>query len=460
MTQRIARFILTVSLLTPNILTAGGPTGGKVVGGQGTIEHNGSQTTIHQNSHRMAIDWETYNLTETERVQYHQPSASAVSLNRIYDQNPSQILGQIDANGIVFLVNPRGVFFGETATLNVGSLVASGLDIKTDDFMRGKYIFKALEGTGGAVVNQGAIKAAAGGAVALLGKTVVNGGTIRVVRGRISLTSATEARITFDQNGYIGLGISTDVLKDKFGIDTAVLNTGRLEAEGEEILMTAKMKEDLWSTVVNHGDLVRATGVEYRDGGVFLVASGGNTGGNTKNTGTIDVSSTEPGHRGGDVTLRGDNVNNSGTIKADAAQGDGGTITLESNDTTTLGGDGAITARSETGGQGGAITVLGDNVGLFDQASIDASGANGGGTVLIGGDEQGLNPEINNASAIYLGEGTHVKADGLENGDGGKVIAYADGSAKLYGALSAQGGAVSGNGGFVETSGKESFQIV
>jgi len=75
----------------------------------------------------MAVDWQSYNVQQNEKVKYIQPSSSSVSLNRILGNSASTIRGQIDANGQVILVNPNGVFFGATSTVNVGGLIASCL---------------------------------------------------------------------------------------------------------------------------------------------------------------------------------------------------------------------------------------------------------------------------------------------------------------------------------------------
>ena len=130
-------------------LVLAGPTGGEVVGGEATIGQEGSTTTINQNSQRLMLQWQTFNVAADENVLFNQPGTTAVALNRILDQNASQIFGAIDANGRVFLINPNGIIFGETATVNVGALVASSLDIDYDDFMAGNYDFEALaDGSG------------------------------------------------------------------------------------------------------------------------------------------------------------------------------------------------------------------------------------------------------------------------------------------------------------------------
>ncbi|MCK5296319.1 MAG: hypothetical protein KAJ75_05475, partial [Alphaproteobacteria bacterium] len=55
----------------------------------------------------------------------------------------------------------------------------------------------------------------------------------------------------------------------------------------------------------------------------------------------------------------------------------------------------------------------------------------------------------------YVAETATIKADAVDTGDGGKVIVWADDVTNYYGHISATGGAVSGNGGFAEVSGKE-----
>jgi len=117
-----------------------GPDGGQIIGGSGSIDHSGNTTTINQSTQNMAIDWQSYNVNANERVQYLQPNSSSVSLNRILSQNGSTIAGRIDANGQVILVNPNGIFFTPTSVINVGGIIASGLNIQPNDFMNGNYI--------------------------------------------------------------------------------------------------------------------------------------------------------------------------------------------------------------------------------------------------------------------------------------------------------------------------------
>ncbi|MFK5913021.1 MAG: filamentous hemagglutinin N-terminal domain-containing protein, partial [Woeseiaceae bacterium] len=174
--SRKLAFIASVYALSFNVSAA--PAGGAVVGGAGNISSSNLTTTINQNSQNLAVDWQSFNVNSNERVQFIQPNSSSIALNRILSNNGSVIQGQIDANGQVILVNPHGVFFSSTASVNVGGLIASTLDIAPTDFMNGNYIFNEVIGVNGAVINSGTINASLGGNVALLGKQVKNDGLI------------------------------------------------------------------------------------------------------------------------------------------------------------------------------------------------------------------------------------------------------------------------------------------
>ena len=144
---QIKRVLLGASLV-PLVLVANpvdaAPQGGQIVGGSGTISQNNLTTHIKQNTQNLAIDWNSFNVNSNEIVNYLQPNSSSIALNRIIGGSASEIHGQINANGHVVLVNPNGVFFGQGATVNVGGLIASGLDIGTADFMNGNYLFNAV----------------------------------------------------------------------------------------------------------------------------------------------------------------------------------------------------------------------------------------------------------------------------------------------------------------------------
>ncbi|MBD2446780.1 filamentous hemagglutinin N-terminal domain-containing protein [Nostoc sp. FACHB-152] len=115
---------------------------------------------------------------------------------------------------------------------------------------------------------------------------------------------------------------------------------------------------------------------------------------------------------------------------------------------------GAVSHTGSLTAPGGTVQLLGKQVGLFNNALIDVSSETGGGTVLIGGDFQGKGA-VPNALRTYVGKNATIKADALTTGNGGNVVVWADEATGLYGNISARGGQVSGNGGFVEVSGRQ-----
>jgi len=105
------------------------PVGGQVVSGVASIAQSGEITTIRQSSQDLVLNWQSFNIGAQETVDFLQPSAAAIAVNRILGTNGTQILGHLDANGQVWLINPNGVLFEQGAQVNVGGLVASVLGV-------------------------------------------------------------------------------------------------------------------------------------------------------------------------------------------------------------------------------------------------------------------------------------------------------------------------------------------
>jgi filamentous hemagglutinin family protein len=110
-----------------------------------------------------------------------------------------------------------------------------------------------------------------------------------------------------------------------------------------------------------------------------------------------------------------------------------------------------------TGRTGGTVNILGDRVALI-AANLNASGTKGGGVVRIGGDYQGKGT-VPNASETWVDRNSTIRADGIDQGNGGKIIAWANQTANLDGIFTARGGAVSGDGGSIETSGRQILNL-
>ncbi|WP_444891533.1 filamentous hemagglutinin N-terminal domain-containing protein [Microbulbifer sp. DLAB2-AA] len=406
--SRLAYAGMFAGLLSP--LANAGPEGGVVTGGSGTIDVNGTTTTIDQNTDLLSIDWDSFSLSAEELVKFLQPNTSSVVLNRILDQSASTIHGAIEANGHVILVNPRGVLFTESATINVGAITASGLDMSPEDFMNGDFTFKGEDGSAGFVVNKGVINAAS---AVLVGKQVTNASSGLISAELVSLAAADEAILTFDADGMIGVQVTKEVMENDLGVDSAVLNEGNIN--GAQVLLEASVSGDLFTAAVNNEGTIKAQGIDTSGGKIRLFGSGSSV----INSGELQAA----GSTGGKVVLEGDTAEHRGEIDVRGSAG-----------------------------RGGQAMVLGDEV--LVSGTIDARGTADGGEVLIGGDYQGKNDQIRNAKKTTVTEDALIDASGLGESDGGEVIVWADHTTNFAGTILAESGEQGGDGGFVETSGK------
>ncbi|MBS0261452.1 MAG: hypothetical protein JSS02_05800, partial [Planctomycetes bacterium] len=166
--------------------------------------------------------------------------------------------------------------------------------------------------------------------------------------------------------------------------------------------------------------------------------------------GTIDVSGSITGTNN-HIEIQG---SHSVTFESSAVvRSSGGTVVVDAGEHGTLLDFGVIdVSNTSVGGAGGTVLLLGQNIGIAGAARIDASGTNGGGTVLVGGDQHGANPLVREADRTYFGANASIHADALWQGDGGKVVLWSNEATWFEGQISAQGGALAGNGGAVEVS--------
>lgn len=242
--------------------TQAAPAGGVVAAGSATIATSGAMTTVTQTTGNVVLNWQSFGIATGESVQFAQPGSGSVALNRVLGTDPSGIFGNLSSNGKVFLVNPNGVLFGNGASVNVGGLVASTLDISDANFMAGRYSF-ASPGSG-SVVNQGSINAD-GGYVALLGTNVSNQGTISARLGTVALAAG--QAVTLDVMG----GNLLNVTVDQGAVNALIQNGGLIQADGGAVLMTTQAAGSLLSTVVNNTGVIVAQTIESRDGTISLV---------------------------------------------------------------------------------------------------------------------------------------------------------------------------------------------
>jgi filamentous hemagglutinin family protein len=274
---------LLMVFFNTSVLAAGLPAGGKVTGGSGTISQSGNDMTINQSTNKLALDWQSYSVGPQNSVTYNQPSAASVALNRVLGSDASVIQGAIKANGQVFLINPNGVLFSSSARVDVGGIVASTLDLTTENFMAGDYTFKG--DSSNAVINQGNIKAGPGGTIAFLAAKIINTGSLSTGdRGNVLLGAG--SRIVLDLGGPVKLEV------EEAALDALIEQGGAIKADGGFVFLTAKAAGDLASTVINHTGITEAKTLETGENGQIVLL------GDMENDlilvgGTLDASSPE-----------------------------------------------------------------------------------------------------------------------------------------------------------------------
>lgn len=397
---------LLLGLLLSTSTVSANPQGAAVVQGQATISSLANTLTV-TNSPNAIINWQSFNINSNETTQFIQQSSTSRVLNRVTGQDPSQIMGQLISNGQVYLINPNGIVFGANAIVDTAGLIASTLNLSNQDFLQESLKFEGSSDHGD-IDNQGFITAGENGDIILIAPNIKNSGVIETYKGQLLLAAGEKITIT-----------SLDANHLSFEVQSAE------------------------HTVTNLGDIIT-------HGGAVSIFAGSLSHSGSINADTVGID------EAGNIILSATNNIDLQHASVMSANGlNGGKITVESlNGDTVVRGD--IEANGQTG-NGGHIRLLGERVGLFGDATISANGDVAGGEVLIGGDFQGNNEKISNASHSSVSEQAVIEAQAVTKGDGGKVIVWADGYTVFSGTINASAGELAGDGGFVEVSGKESL---
>ena len=322
------------------------PTGAQVAAGAVAISQTQTATAasmaVQQSSNQAIVNWQSFNVGANAKVNITQPGSSSVLLNRVLDANPSQIFGQITANGQVFLSNPNGVYFAPGSSVDVGSFTATTHGISDSDFLAGNYNF-SRNGATGSVINQGSLTAGLGGYIALLAPEVVNQGVVVAqMGGTVAMAAGESFQLQFGSNNQL-----TNVLVTPATIQTLVDNGNAVQAPGGLIILSAQAANSLLGGVVKNSGTLSATGL-VNDGGVIRLQA----------SHRIELAPTS-------------------RITADAAAGSAGNggrievIADLSNASSSTQVDGTLSAKGgDLGGNGGFIETSGAQVKLADSVVI------------------------------------------------------------------------------------------
>ena len=146
--RRHGRFPFKRRLISVAVMSAvsshvgANPTGPQVVNGQASFATQAGTLTV-TNSPNAIVNWQSFSIGSSETTRFVQQSAASAVLNRVVGVDPSRILGTLQSNGKVFLVNTNGILFGQGARIDVAGLVASTLNLNDADFLAGRLNFES-----------------------------------------------------------------------------------------------------------------------------------------------------------------------------------------------------------------------------------------------------------------------------------------------------------------------------
>ncbi|UOA10536.1 filamentous haemagglutinin family protein [Methylobacter sp. S3L5C] len=336
--------------------------GGFVSSGSATNTIIGNTLRIDQQSDKAILNWQSFNVGKENTVQFVQPGSSSIALNRINQADPSQIFGQIIANGQVYLYNQNGFVFGKDSVVNTNSLLASTLNITDEAFNQG--ITRVFDDNNGEA--------------ALAIEPMKSGATMDPKTARILIEAG--AKIHTDKSGRIIIVAPT--------ID----NKGSLSSDNQGQIILAASQDKVY---------LQAASTDSPFAGLVVEVD---TGGTVTNAGDILA-------KQGNITMAGFAVNQQGRLSATTSVNVNGSIRLLAQEGHGKLGDQLISTSTTRGaalddGLGTKATVT-FAPGSVTQVIADANG----GTAI---DEQ-LQPESYlevSANTVNLQSGSAIKVTG------------------------------------------------
>lgn len=418
------------------------PTGENLVAGNATFNRPvEGQLNVNQSTARAIINWDNFDIGKNATTEFIQPGATSLAVNRVVgaDDDPTQILGTLKANGRVLVSDRNGVLFGKDSTVDVNGIIATTGDVVNADVTDGGDL-TITGATDGEIINRANITAADAGLVALVGPTVKNSGTINAKMGRVALASGSQATVDFFGDNLIELAVDSDTEH------ALIENRGDIYAEGGRVSMATRVAKDIVDNTINTSGIVDVSSITQEADRIVLAGAEDTTvrgkllansevaGGRisidsgdiaVKNNALIEANSSFDGPAG-DVTLTAENsIDTQGKIHANGEE-DGGRVGITAGDNVNVGG--SVEARATGIGRGGRVNIEsgGDEARLSGR--IRADGIDDGGFVRVA-----------SANNIEMTDNARISAQALSTGQGGRVNLSAGNDATLDGRINVDG---------------------
>ena len=346
------------------------PHGMTVTQGAATATSSGSQLTVTA-SQNAFLNWQSFNIASGETTTFQQPSASSVVWNRINDVNPSQIWGNLNANGMVVLMNQSGFFFGPNCMVKAAGFVATTA-MPPPEFSPGSQWEFNGPPPSASIINYGQIKVQSGGSLFLIANAIENHGTLTAPDGKVGLYAGKQVLVSDRPDGR---GMSVTVTLPSGSVN----NDGQIIADGGSILMHAQ--------TVNQDGLLQANSVRQQNGVIELVA------GDAVNLGANSV-----------LAARGDNT----TVSS------GGQITIQSGGSfSDISGSTISVAGGASGGNGGLVEISAPRMPAIHSTIDGRAGPGGiGGRLFLDPADITLGTSDPQDGSLFLNVGTTLDIGG------------------------------------------------
>lgn len=380
--------------------------GVQITNGSATVNDTGlGKTEIEQHSTRAIGEAQELHIGRMGEVNIKQGSKDALFVGRVVGDHddPTQILGNLSADGRVMIIDRNGVFFGADSKVDAAGVAVTTGDVTDSQIMSGANTLTFDNFGSGSIVNEGTISVKDAGVAAFVSPNFRNSGVISAKMGNVVVGSGQKVSLDLYGDGLVEVAVSGEVEK------ALIENKGRIEAEGGTVQLTAGAAKNLIGSVINNDGIVSASSATL-DGGKIVLSAG--EGGYIKNSGDLKAS----GSTGGNISVTAKDIDvtqsakiiNTGNggkthIKADKKASFKGILASGSNSTNEISGAELSLGGSIEVGEGSHVSFdpVSFDVGAGEAATLVSALNNNGVTVDVEAEDKiTVNSEIDSSAQV------------------------------------------------------------
>ncbi|MGL5626522.1 MAG: filamentous hemagglutinin N-terminal domain-containing protein, partial [Candidatus Rhabdochlamydia sp.] len=370
-----------IILLLYSMIAYAAPEGFELISGQATPPQIDLQGQIHvQSTKDSVVHWNGFSLNAQETLIFDQARETSCILNRVVGSNPSEILGKLQSNGVVYLINQNGILIGPNGIIETAGFLASTLDVLTQDFFT-KNTLEFFSQNPGSIINLGTISCPIG-QITLLAHHIENQGELI---GSVQAVACAKAILQIDNQRVF------------------IQTSQKLDTPENLQALNASLQKNPYAHAIKHSGRIKSNTLSKQNGRVLLFAQEGTT----EVTGIIEASDIKllgkevllkeqalvdasSDVQGGKIVIGGGYkgqdpniplaehvlIDKQVQIHADALQtGDGGEIILWSKENTEF--LGSLSAKGGAEAGNGGFSEVSGKKGLSFEGKVDLRAING-----------------------------------------------------------------------------------